>query len=372
MATKRGQRPAKPYPFVETPDPIVDWQSKTEVRRYLKEEWNGNIFTAHGALSAEYPAEAFEFTSYYWLFLAYQRLGMPHSKTEKAFRGHYLVGYLDSYEVGYENYWQEYYEHLEVKVEKKKEGKTKKKTYDAEEKKIVDEWGEWLLAEADRKQEMREMGEIDQDINWRKTLVQDTCDAQLEWDGDADAREERRNFRKLRRKIAEKLKMVAGIEKAMEGMKKRMKAAGDWNPAKEINSDEEGSTLNEEDEEGGLDGEVDNVQAHEQYRKLKGILLKQRKKVACLKREMEAVKIALKTAGNWDPRYEDSEEDASTLAEENSEPEKGVKDSDKMEDLYPESRMAETMQPIGMDAKKALPISESAMTMNHSVARFMF
>lgn len=114
---------------------------------------------------------------------------MPHSKTEKAFRDHYLVGYLGSYKVGFEDYWQEYYEHLEVKVEKKKEGKTKKKTYDAEEKKIVDEWSEWLLAEADRKLEMRQMGEIDQDINWRKTLVQDTSDAQFEWDDDADARE---------------------------------------------------------------------------------------------------------------------------------------------------------------------------------------
>lgn len=169
MTTIRGRRPARPYPFVQTPEPDVDWRSKPDVRRYLKEAWNGNIFTAHGALSAEYPGEAFEFTSYHWLFLAYQRLGMLYSKTEERFRDHYLVGYLGSYEVGFEDYWQEYYHHLEVKLEKEEEGKTKNKTYDMAEETIVDEWRVWLLDEEDRMQEMREKGEIDQ----KKKLAQD-------------------------------------------------------------------------------------------------------------------------------------------------------------------------------------------------------
>ncbi|KAL8926563.1 MAG: hypothetical protein Q9208_002890 [Pyrenodesmia sp. 3 TL-2023] len=317
MAMIRGQRPAKPCSFVETPDPVVDWQSKTEVRHYLKEEWNGNIFTAHGALSAEYPGEAFEFTSYHWLFLAYQRLGMPHSKTWKAFRDHYLVGYLGSYQVGFEDYWQEYYEHLAVKVEKKKEGKTKRKTYDTEEKKIVDEWGEWLLAEADRKQEMREMGEIDQEINWHKTLVQDTCEAQLEWDEDADAREEHRLFQKLKSRLLEQLKKAARTEQGMEAARKVMTVARALRAPAQVDSEEEGSTLIEEDGEAGLDGEVNTAEAQEQYRKLKRGLLEQLKQVAWLEKEIEAVKKAVKTAGSWDPRYEDSEEDASTLVGEN-------------------------------------------------------
>lgn len=49
-----------------------------------------------------------------------------------------------------------------------------------------------------------------------------------------------------------------------------------------------------------------------------------------------------------------------------------MKDSDRMEDLYPKMEMAMAMQPIGMDAKKALAVSESVMSMDHSVARFLF
>lgn len=145
------------------------------------------MFTAHNGLLFKYPAEAYEFTLYYWLSLAYQQLGMPHSETEQAFDAHYLSTYFGEYIVDLENFKQRYYECLKAKFYYPSE----RKTLDTEEIITVIEWRQCLIAEEDGTHTIWMNEEIDQEEDRWKSLQMKTGVDQETWDEKADEREAR-------------------------------------------------------------------------------------------------------------------------------------------------------------------------------------
>lgn len=146
--------------------------------------------TAHGALSCEYPAQAFEFTEYHWLFLAYKTLGMPNCNTEDAFNHCYLRDYLGQYTVEYFNFWEEYC----VTLAGRYNSSTERNAMDKEEKRTARRWMNWQERQEEREEEEREerlaSGEPDP-VSWRRTLEMTTGEEQIVWDQLADEREAR-------------------------------------------------------------------------------------------------------------------------------------------------------------------------------------
>ncbi|KAL8926562.1 MAG: hypothetical protein Q9208_002889 [Pyrenodesmia sp. 3 TL-2023] len=85
---------ARPVPYLTTGQPYVDWSDRAAARAYLRSNWGHRLCTAHGATSAAKPARAYCFTSYHWLWKAFNALGVPHSETEEDFREKYISKYL--------------------------------------------------------------------------------------------------------------------------------------------------------------------------------------------------------------------------------------------------------------------------------------
>lgn len=99
--------------------------------------------------------------------------------------------------------------------------------------------------------------------------MQDTCNAQFDWNDDADAREQQAQFQKLKSKLSEQAKMVARDEQAIVAEKEALETAG-LERTKDFGSDlEEGSTLTDEDDEREWNGRNGTGKAQDRYRKLK-------------------------------------------------------------------------------------------------------
>ncbi|KAL8926561.1 MAG: hypothetical protein Q9208_002888 [Pyrenodesmia sp. 3 TL-2023] len=177
-STIQGARPV-PYKLTATPEDLY-FGNKQQVQAYLKREWGLRLFTAHGATSAEEGGcpETYIFTSYHLLFLAYRKLGMPHTKSERTFNRHYLSAYLDSDVAGFENFWEDYLNKLEFRYQDQTHGAT----LTAREQQMVRAWRRERdrdLSEEEEKEEKERKVE-------RDTVLQCYSEAQAEWNEEAE------------------------------------------------------------------------------------------------------------------------------------------------------------------------------------------
>ncbi len=84
-------------------------------------------------------------------------------------------------------------------------------------------------------------------------MVQDTYNAQLDWDHDANAREQQAQFRKLRSRCFEQVEIVVRIERARK-IKKALETAGSERTGDFSSDLGEESTLSEDGVECQRDG----------------------------------------------------------------------------------------------------------------------
>ncbi|KAL8749190.1 MAG: hypothetical protein Q9184_006906 [Pyrenodesmia sp. 2 TL-2023] len=183
-ATIEGARPV-PYKLTAEPEG-VSFGNKQQVQAYLKKEWGLRLFTAHGATSAEEGGspETYEFTSYHLLFLAYRKLGMPHTKSERSFNRHYLTSYLNGDVADFENFWEKYLNDLEARYEEL----THRATLSAREQQMIKAW---------KREKDRDLTEEEEDAEKQQELERDSVlqyysNAQGEWNEKAEKRREER------------------------------------------------------------------------------------------------------------------------------------------------------------------------------------
>ncbi|KAI4120319.1 MAG: hypothetical protein LQ338_007098 [Usnochroma carphineum] len=188
----------RPVPYETTGEPQnVAWNNKKDVRAYLESDWGNQLFTAHGATSAEMPGERYIFTDYHYLWKACHKLGFPRSETEQAFRDYYLSGYLVG-AANFENFWERYLDFLERRYD----NPVQRSRLDRHEKKAAREWKaaqEWK-EEQEEDLDEEEQEELEEKRRERQTLLQWFANAQYEWDEEAEEREAKKAARKKKSK----------------------------------------------------------------------------------------------------------------------------------------------------------------------------
>ncbi|KAI4169693.1 MAG: hypothetical protein LQ343_005515 [Gyalolechia ehrenbergii] len=178
MADGLRYPPARPEPWDILPAPFVNFGDLAEVRKYLKEEWEGVLCTAHGALPSCSGEEPTEFLDYHWLWRAYRKVEMPHSETRTEFNQHYLSDYLGQYLIQEGNFWDSYLRFLQ---EKKDSGH------------VLDKWAKSQVKRFERKQMRGKTEEEEEEERGyeaeKATLIASMTQLQEEWNEMREARE---------------------------------------------------------------------------------------------------------------------------------------------------------------------------------------